>query len=289
MCQAAIISTSNASCKSGEVTCDNGLQPTCLEPGFIPACINDSPSCCPEGPLSTQCSSTGPSCNASSTINPHTTLDIEIVAGPELPSIIETPNSENNINNISRFAYPGSNPSFEIKLKTATVNTSIISVDLIDSNNIKFRNAGYSTLKVDGISSNLILVLSLPKDIAIGGTTFNLNLDNGTSLSGLIEVIQSANIENNDASDLIISMLSATRRNKAIDININGKGYIEKNTSITLLPSNLQASVKKLAVSKNGKHLSGRISFVKNLKENTDLVLVIATPKGIVSKMFTLK
>ena len=89
------------------------------------------------------------------------------------------------------FAYPGSNPSYEIKVLTNEQNIEVGSVSFIDSSGMIFENIPFEITKIDGFENQFILGLEIPEGASKGSANFTLNFISGEQLTGIIEIIDS--------------------------------------------------------------------------------------------------
>ena len=104
----------------------------------------------------------------------------------------------------------------------------------------------------------------------------------------------------------VISRITVKRDKGAIILLLRGKNFVGKrvfyviddttmifqsespNTFVTIFPSSLNIELKQKSVSRKGKRM--KIKFkVKKEEELINAVLVISTPRGIVSKEFVVK
>lgn len=239
-------------------------------------------------------------------------LDIDVLSSPKLPDFVEVPPIGDKLTKRIGIAYTGSNPSFEARLKNSKTLGDVKSVDLLDSQGMAFNDIPFNIINIAGDQNKIILTLTLPEDIATGEATFILNQADMTTLSGQIQVIDFFKTKIQNKKILIgppeISRLKVSRGNDNFIFHITGKSfvgrkivYVEDNTTkfletppdnpntyVTIFPASLGATVNKRVVSENGKSMKIKITLGKKLQTKTTAVLVISTPRGIVSKKFIL-
>ncbi len=163
----------------------------------------------------------------------------------------------------------------------------------------------------------MILGLTLPDNLATGGASFIVHLANNNSLTGLIDILDFINIEtvrlteNNKiiGEPSIVRLKSHNKSLHKIKVHLRGNDFVgrkillrqgdgsirfpqnqqgDPNTSITVYPSSLNLQVIKRSVSLNGKVMNIILRAPQEITETKSVVLVIATPRGIVSKGFVI-
>ena len=80
-------------------------------------------------------------------------------------------------------------------------------------------------------------------------------------------------------------MQAITNINDAVSL----KSSSGPQTSVTIFPSSLNIQTDKLTVTKNGNQLDVKFNTPSGLSGQTRAVLIITTPRGIVSKPFILE
>ena len=75
----------------------------------------------------------------------------------------------------------------------------------------------------------------------------------------------------------------------------NGESFVanpdipDPHTLLTIFPNDLNAKITKRVVKQRGKLMKVHIEFPENITKTTEAIIVIVTPKGIVSKSFIIK
>lgn len=316
-CSAIILGSNNPFCSNvGEVICNKDFKAVCTDGQFVPVCLNGSPNCCNKNLTPAICNSSLIVCEFTSDIKPGSVLDIEILSGPVLPDVFNSLSDSDKFEKITGIAYSDSNPAFEINLKTSEENVKVLSVDLQDSLGNTFKNIPFKVIDIDKVDNSKIKILTLAIPVVnSGGATFTLNLESGTMLSGLIEVIDFFDIQtqknNKELIEPKISKIEIVKQKKSFIFSVHGKNFApnkitiitsstgEKifhtsskefpNTAITLFPSDIKLKLLRLKVSKDGRLLRAKFVQVGEIKKVVKSILTIATPRGIVSKGFLLK
>ena len=304
-------SSSAVSCTHGlRFVCSSSGTPTCELLG-LPVCKNNNvffPGTCSQRGLSTD------------------NVNIQIIFALPFPDVIQLPlNNDEFVGEIG-YAFPGSNPSYEVKtLTTTTSNIKVNSVDLTDSLGMIFENISFKIIKLEDSENEFILTVVIPEDISKGKAAFTLNLESGEQLTGNIEIIASLNdleittIKNpNKRTHIdkpVINNLFSTVLNKKMNLILRGKSFVSRqifynsedssggaeelfvansdipdpHTAITIFPSSLNAKIVKKVVRKNGKFMKVFVEFPDKITKEINAVIVVITPKGIVSKSFVIK
>lgn len=288
----------------------------------IPQCVSPSSSSSSGGSSTTSSSSSsgGSSTTSSSSSSSGSTssttggsrLNLDITAyiesTPELPKIAGV-TYEDGIG----YAYVGSNPSFEISLLQGSGN--IVSVNLQDSKGAKYSNIPFITTEIHGSETSFILTLYLPERTSEGHAKLVLSLSDGSSQFGIINLIKSFDARALRERKPValgepqISRVNLFVRNRIGTLKVFGKYFVgrgfvygdgnttkvyvspkqESNTYVTVLPSTLGINLKSRTVSKDGTILKSRFKASNSLRKGLKAVLVVATPKGIVSKQFVVE
>lgn len=238
-----------------------------------------------------------------------------MVLYPILPEAIPLPLIPDEFIGKAGVALIGSNPAFEIKLPDDNLSSGIVSVDLEDSNGAVFSNVLFNVTKIRNSTDKLILSLKIPDDVSKGTLKFNVNLADGTRLTGLIEIIAPLNLRKaiNGKERIIgkpqITKTSVVKNGRNVTLNITGNNFAgnkvfilngnEKilfqtdnsspNTSVTIFPDNLNVSMNLLSVSGNNKILTVKFNLSENIEKPVQSVISVSTPRGIVSSQFILK
>ena len=238
---------------------------------------------------------------------------VEVSSVPNFPKLVELPLVTEEFAGSSAFAYPGSNPSIEIKLPTDQIKSTILYVHLKDSKGSIFQNIPFTITKISSAPDKIILSLQLPNQISTGKLKFTLFLHTGKLISGFINIIDYLNIQNTDTALTIdkpaITSITKSKTDQTISLLVKGKNFVGNKvqlttslndtvslkslrgpqTSATIFPSNLNIQINKLSVTKNGSQAEIKLTIPEGLTGKTNAVLVITTPRGIISKSFTLK
>ena len=253
-------------------------------------------------------------------------LGIEIVFALSFPEIIKLPlNTDEFVGEVG-YAFPGSNPSYEIKTLTPNLNIEVSSIDLTDSTGMIFTSIPFEIMKLADLENEFVLTLTIPEKISKGKAIFILNLKNGEPLIGKIEIISSfkkleiITIKNPNKRTVIdkpeINKLSSRVSDKKMTLVLSGKNFVSRqifyagedssgglieelfvanpdipdpHTVINIFPSSLNAKVTKRIVTKNGNFMKIFIKFPEKIIKRTEAVIVVVTPNGIVSKSFTIR
>ncbi len=238
---------------------------------------------------------------------------IEISSAPTFPQIVELPLVSEEFTGISVFAYPGSNPSFEVNLPSDQIKSTVLYVHLKDSKDNIFQNIPFSVTSIPSTPGKIILSLKLPEQISTGKLQFTLFLHTGKSIHGFINIIDPMNIQNPETNLVFdkpeIVNISEIKSDESISLLIKGTNFVGNRlqvttdlndiinlnslggpqTTITIFPSNLNMKAGKLNVSRNSNQIEVKYPITGDSIEITDTVIVITTPRGIVSRQFKLK
>ena len=261
-------------------------------------------------------SSSGLVSGSSSSSTSSGSLRVDIISTPKLPSVVPLPLlPDEDIGKIG-IAYFGSNPSFEIKIPENKSNLKIVSVDLKDKQGILFTSIPFTVTKISGSPDRLILGLTLPDNLSLGESVFMLNLESGENLIGIIQIIEFLDIQVpvdfitiKNVSKPIITRIRTKLRKEKVIIALRGKSFVgrgvflqqdderrfvynpphQPHTTITIYPSNLNLDLAKRATSKRGKRMRIKLKTSEKIKGRINAVLIIATPRGIVSEHFQIK
>jgi len=74
---------------------------------------------------------------------------LQIVSTPKLPDIIELPLVQDEFIGKIGYAFPGSNPSFEVQLSFTPLEFNALSVDLVDSSGMTFSNIPFKITDIN--------------------------------------------------------------------------------------------------------------------------------------------
>lgn len=238
---------------------------------------------------------------------------VEISSASTFPQIVELPLVSEEFTGASVFAYPDSNPSFEVNLPTDQIKSTVLYVHLKDSKDNIFQNIPFSVTNVPSIPGKIILSLKLPEQISTGKLQFTLFLHTGKSIHGFINIIAPMNIQNPETNLVLdkpeIVNISEIKSDGSISLLIKGKNFVGNRiqvttdlndiinlnslggpqTTVTIFPSNLNMKAEKLNISRNSNQMEVKCPIAETPPEITDAVVVITTPRGIVSKQFKLK
>ena len=282
--------------------------------------INSSLSCEPSfltcKSVSTSSSSSGAISSSSSSGTSSAFLTVDVINTPKLPDITPLPLIPDEFIGKIGFAYFGSSPSFEIQIPENKTNLKIISVDLKDKRGIFFADIPFTITKVPNNPDILILGLTLPDNLSTGEANFILNLDNSETLTGTIQIIEFLDIQipislstTKNISKPLISRIRTKVINKKLTVFLRGNNFVKRgiflqqddrrnfilnplhdpHTTITVYPSNLNITLEKRVVTRNGRRMKIKLKMPKKIGQTTNAVLVIATPRGIVSQHFQIR
>ena len=243
-------------------------------------------------------------------------LTIDVLSTPKLPDIIQLPLVRDEFLGKIGFAYRGSNPSFEIRTRTI-LTSKITSADIIDKSGTVFANIPFSIFEIPGSQDTLILGLTLPDSLAVGETRFILHVENGESLTGLIDVLDFLDVKTPHSiktkkiieKPVISRLKSHTETSHKIKLRLRGDSFVgrrvvfeengvvqflirprnDPNTSVTVYPRDLNLELRRSSVVHNRKIMRIRLRSTEKITTPVNAVLVIATPRGIVSKEFTIR
>ena len=242
---------------------------------------------------------------------------LEVISTPKLPNVIQLPLVRDEFIGKIGISYPGANPSFEIKTTLPLIDLNITSISLEDSDDVLYENIPFKITEIPQSTNSFILTLSLPDDISLGESRFTLNLGNGKTLTGIIEIIDSLDVEivtiMNHVRKLVakpeIKRIYVKKVGRKITLGIRGKNFVNRkilftrdepdnlekfvnpqipdpHTAVTIYPSTIDSMIKARIVRKRSKYMKIRFVLPQNVSERTDAVLVVATPEGIVSVNF---
>lgn len=312
-------------CQDGRVFCTSGGTAFCSDPSFETTCfdslspqfINGQPDCCRDMKKPAfDCRSEFLVCPSLESGDPNE-LNLTITGGPTFPEIVTLPVTPDNLDGSADVAYRGSNPSFQIRLPTE-FNTSVISVDVVDSTNIAFNNLAFQVTE-DLNDPNIIVVgVILPENVALGAANLFVNLGDGKSVGVPFQVIDFLNIQASlnkkntklaNVAEPVVNKSSERGSKKKSKIVLMGQHFVGDRvfvqetdgsttffdndgipfTSVNVLPSDLGLRVTKVAINKRGTKLTTMIRLDERLPSNrTDVVIVTTTPRGIVSEKVTI-
>ena len=241
-------------------------------------------------------------------------ISIQIISSPDLPNVNEQSLIPDSYADVAGVAYSGSSPSFEIKL--AGFSSTVVSVDLKDSSGVVYKKVPFALKKESDSDDTFILTLSIPGIVSKGELRFALNTNDGSSRVGILYIVTPVKAKVFKGSTRatkpvfapIVSRIVAVTDGETTTLNIRGKYFIGKayffedknstkfvvspdnssNTIVTVFPSGLNLEVKDVSVSANGELLKIKFASPENLGGILDVVLVVSTPSGSVSKTFTL-
>jgi len=299
----AIIDESSAVCLGAKVICGGDFKPVCSDMSFTPSCESGIPSCCGEQFSIRFCDKTKFSCGFDPDIAPNTTLSVQILSGPEIPSIVSKNEANTDIVGVSGFAFVGSNPSFELGLKQTIKKLKIASIDIDDVSGMIFKKIPFEVIGISKDKNREVVIFSLPKDIKPGLAEFTLNIKGKNSLVGFLEIIDFVDFKNEENDELSdkpqITSASAQIRSNAIKLTISGKNFAEENaliknaanqfvqstlsapnTTISVLPGSITANLQSVEVSGKGTKISARFITDKQIRKEKEIVIIVSTPRG---------
>jgi len=246
----------------------------------------------------------------SNTINKPSTSFVEVSSVPNFPKIVEIPLVAEEFVGTAAFAYPGSNPSLEIKLPSDQIKSTIFYVHLKDNAGNTFQNIPFNITKIPSTPEKIILSLQLPDQVSAGKLKFTLFLHTGKLISGFINIINYLNIQFPNTGITIekpiINSITESKSDQTITLIVKGKDFVGNKvrlttnladivslkslsgpqTTTTIFPSSLNIQIDKLSVAKSGNQLEIKFTAPETLTKKTNATLVITTPRGIISKSF---
>lgn len=239
-------------------------------------------------------------------------LDIDVLVNPDFPDFISLPPIGDTIGKRVGSAFVGSNPSFEVRLNTKKNNITVKSADIIDSKGKAFFEIPFKVIPVPDSEDEIVLSLNIPNTISSGLAKFVLNTNNGAALQGEIEILDFFNTSTTKDNKLFgepsISRVSIKKISDSFFLTIQGKNFAPKNiiystkdspneklesdsrsnTSVIILPSTLNIEIDETTVSKGNDSIKVKFKLA-DLKDDTDAVVIVTTPRGIASKPLILK
>jgi hypothetical protein len=236
------------------------------------------------------------------------TLDFDITTNPLFPNIVELPSIGDVISKRPGYAFIGSNPTFEVRLNIKSNDIDIKTVDLADASGKAFKSIPFKTSKVKDTNDKLLITISIPDSISAGSSLFTLNLSDGSSLYSEIEMISFLKIKVKKTKQFLgkpsINRLSAKKDKDVFTVSARGKNFAPKNiiyfnnsvqnessdpenTRVTILPNTLNAEILEVDF-EDIENLKIKFTFPEALKEATDIVIIVTTPRGITSKELTI-
>lgn len=310
-------SNSTPYCSLGMIFCTSGTNAACSNPSYLPRCLpGDFPDCCKQADGSLDCKADLLLCTPTVSTNRFQTVNLDIVSNPQFPEVIDLPFVLDTLVGKVGFAYRGSNPSYEIKLPISNPELVIESVDLKDSKDFIFNNTPFIATEIAGSPEKLILNLEIPESISTGEARFAINLSDKSSYTGIIQIIspfdikvfKKNGIDTKAISKPDISNIIVRREKNQISLSVTGRNFLSKkyllerngvteviqnkdakpNTFITIFPSNIKPEIAKNVVSNNRKLIKIKFKTNESIEEKTKAVLVLSTPRGIISKQFTI-
>ena len=333
-------------CSSGGLpTCEISNIPTCKRGNeffggicklSIPSCVLNIPKCsfdndfiCSPGSIPS-CEFLGlPLCKTRNTFTTGSCIDprallvdtlsfLDITSTPKLPPIIQLPlTTDESVGKVG-IAYPGSNPSFEIKTPFKISQEEILSADIKDSRGIVLNGINFKLATIPNVSGRSVLTLTLPDDISKGESIFTLNLQANRVLKGRLQIVdfkelQIITIKNKNRKQIlkpVIRRIFVSKENKKIRLNVKGNHFVSRqiiinengtektlvnaeipspNTSVTIYPTDLKIRPTRTAVKARGRTISINFLLPDNVRIGTKATLVLATPRGIVSASFVIR
>ena len=308
-------------CSTGMIFCTSGVTASCLNSAYSLTCLSGTdggfPDCCRRVGSSLDCKNDLLSCSASNvSTDRFKVITINVVSNPTLPTVVDLPLVLDDLMGRVGYAYSGSNPSFEIKLPTSNPDIAILSVDIKDKNNFIFNKVLFTVTEIQDNPEKLILNLNLPDSISKGEARFVLNLSDGSTYTGAIEIIDPLNIQvfkgNGIDTEIVskpkISNIKIHKSHSEIIFELKGKNFVGQkifldkngettfiesapdnpNTFVTIFPTKLNLELIKRVVSSKKTSMRIRFKSPLPLEESTNGILVISTPRGIISKQFKL-
>ena len=306
-------------CKDGFAYCSSGSFATCVDLSYTPRCLAEgSVECCKENDNSLYCRpEIALSCPVSSPqAGKFEIVNLDVVSNPKLPAIVELPLITDEFANITGIAHIGSSTAFEVRLPASKPKLTVTSVDLKDSSGFIFYDVPFLSSEIPGQPDKLIIKVTLPDSIKEGETRFDLNFNDGSFDTGVIEIIKPTSIaafkaNSNKVQTLgkpRITKVSVSRNKNKFFIAVKGRNFVGRrllikegdvfnlvenpkgvmHTSVTIFPSSLNPDISKTVVSKNGKILRVKFSIPSDVEKKTKANLVLSTPAGEASQVFTI-
>ena len=307
-------------CKDGIPFCTSGSPATCVDLSYTPQCFGEgNVECCKGNGISLYCRPEL-ALNCPVLTLPPAKFDfvnLNVVSNPKLPEIVEPPLVTDEFATITGIAHIGSSPAFEVRLPESRPALTVSSVDLKDSSGFIFYDVPFLSSEIPGQPDKLIIKITLPDSIKEGEARFDLNFNDGTFDTGVIEIIKPANIaafksNSNKIKTLVkprIIKVSVSRNKNRFLIAVKGRNFIGRkllikegdvynlienpkgvpHTSVTIFPSSLNPDVSKTVVTGKGNNLRIKFSIPSDVEKKTKANLVISTPAGEASQIFTIK
>ena len=296
-----------ASCQSGTPYCNNN-EPTCTL-GYNLLCSSGGIPTCNEVPGLVLCNNENkfsfatcvqPQSNPP-VVEEQQVNNIDVVSTPRLPATIQLPLITDEFIGKVGIAYVGSIPSFEIIPPDGFIDTEIVSLSLTGSNGTIFNNIPFDFMDIPSTPGKFILTLSIPDDVSVGDATVTFNSSDGSSLNGIIKIINYNDELFQDPP--FITRLFAKTIGQKVTITVRGNSLLARNivsrinksrvnselvanTEFTIYPSGLANDIKVKAKT------NGSIEISFQLAEpiaSTVGELVVATPRGIASSPFVIQ
>ena len=249
-----------------------------------------------------------------------TGASLNIVSTPGLPEIIDLPLIPDEFIGKIGIAYPGSNPSFEIE--TSIQDLMVNSIDIEDGSSMSFANIPFLITPIKDESNKYILTLTLPDGLSKGEASITLNLTADSPelfLEGIIEIVDFTDVEivtiKNPARKLIqsppvIKRMFVKQSGNKVVVRLRGKNFVSRQlfydpegvdtyfkhnpnpdpiTVSTVYPSNLESKLVERVVRKRGDLMRIEFKISKRPNRTVNAVLIIATPRGIVTVPFKIR
>lgn len=239
-------------------------------------------------------------------------LDVDILVNPDFPDFISLPPVGDTLSKRVGYAFVGSNSSFEARLNNNKNTINVKSAAITDSMDKAFFEIPFKLIPTPDTEDRVILTLNIPNTISSGLAKFVLNTNNGAVLNGEIEILDFFNTHTKKNDKLFgepsISRVSIKKIGDNFFLTIQGKNFApdnliysskdspnekiesdsSSNTSVVVLPSSLNIEIDETTVSKGNDSIKVKFKLT-DLKDDTDAVVVVTTPRGIASKPITLK
>lgn len=311
---------SNFYCDSGFVYCGEKLEAYCSDYSFAPKCLNridlagtytiSSPVCCKKIDNALICKSTLLTCPNTGVING---VNVGVASGPKLPSIDTFSLSTDETLNGSYKVFPGSTPTLELDLPRK-LDREVLSVQIRSSDGIIHNNIQYTIKQVETVDEKILLTLTIPEDVSIGGAKVSIKLSDGQDLIFWLEILnpifyKESNIKNPSKpipDPGLPKVTSATIKGgrkylrlylKGNNLPANKVFYLSNNevikeendkfdpfTSSIVLPRSLGINVVKTKMSKTSTNIEIPLQLTKQIPGGKqDVIIVVSTPRGIVS------
>lgn len=313
-----------AFCQNEQVFCTSGFFPSCSNPTYSLTCLSgepeDFPDCCRKTGTSLDCQPSFVTCSSAETSNldKFQTVEVDVISNPRLPEVVDLPLVVDDLQGRVGYAFPDSSPSFEIRLPISDPELEIFGVDIKDKTGFVFNNVPFSIIDIPSNPEKKILNLVIPESAAIGEARFALNFSSGESLAGVIEIIERVDVkvfkkrkglETIDITKPFITRLNVARKGQKVTLTIRGLNFLgtsfliergsgteliesttgEPKTFVSVFPTKIVSKIDKINVSSNRAILKAKFDLSEPIVKELKAALVISTPEGIATSLFSIK